>query len=93
MFLTVHIRLILFTFLFKGLKHFKGLVSGDFGEDAWAIRYFASLGLEMIICQSFAANMGIYDERVGNLVLITKDAKITSRCKSQIELLIRFLRV
>jgi len=68
---------------------YQGLVSGDFNEDAWAVRYFASLGLEMIVCQSFAANLGIYDERVGTLVLITKDAKITSRCKSQIELLIR----
>ena len=74
---------------FTSLKIIKGLVSGDFSDDAWAVRYFASLGLEMIVCQSFAANLGIYDERVGTMILITKDAKITSRCKSQIELLIR----
>jgi len=65
------------------------LASGDVEEDAWPIRYFVSLGLELIVCQSFSKNFGLYNERAGNLILVTKNAKIMSNCKSQLEELIR----
>lgn len=38
-----------------------GITSGSYAEDAFAIRYFADeLGLETIVCASFAKNMGLY---------------------------------
>ena len=40
-----------------------GITSGSYEDDASAIRYFANeLGLETIICASFAKNMGLYGE-------------------------------
>ena len=37
-----------------------GLVSGDFDQDAFAIRHFVSQGIELAVCQSFAKNFGLY---------------------------------
>jgi aspartate aminotransferase, cytoplasmic len=38
-----------------------GMNSGDYGADAYAIRYFANdMNMEGAICLSFAKNMGLY---------------------------------
>lgn len=38
-----------------------GITSGSYAEDAFAIRYFADeLGMETVVCASFAKNMGLY---------------------------------
>lgn len=38
-----------------------GITSGSYADDAFAIRYFVDeLGLETIVCASFAKNMGLY---------------------------------
>ena len=34
--------------------------SGNFDKDAFAIRHFVDLGIEVSICLSFAKNMGLY---------------------------------
>lgn len=39
---------------------YQGFASGDLEEDAWPIRYFASQGLELLVAESFAKNMGLY---------------------------------
>lgn len=40
-----------------------GITSGSYSHDAFAIRYFAGeLGLETVVCASFAKNMGLYGE-------------------------------
>lgn len=40
-----------------------GITSGSYADDAFAIRYFVDeLGLETIVCASFAKNMGLYGE-------------------------------
>ncbi|KAF5577519.1 aspartate aminotransferase cytoplasmic [Fusarium pseudocircinatum] len=57
-----------------------GFNSGNYDEDAWAIKYIIEdLGLEAAICMSFAKNMGLYGERVGLTAVVTKseDAKRT----------------
>ncbi|KAH7234721.1 pyridoxal phosphate-dependent transferase [Fusarium redolens] len=57
-----------------------GFNSGNYDEDAWAIKYIIEdLGLEAAICMSFAKNMGLYGERVGLTAIVTKseDAKRT----------------
>ena len=40
----------------------KGFASGDLDKDAAAVRLFAAAGLEMLLAQSFAKNMGLYGE-------------------------------
>lgn len=38
-----------------------GLTSGDYEQDAYAIRYFSDkIALEMAVCLSFAKSMGLY---------------------------------
>lgn len=70
---------------------YQGYATGDPDADAWAIRYFVQQGFEMIVCQSFAKNFGLYNERCGNLTLVMKDAATLSRVRSQIQLIIRYM--
>ena len=69
---------------------YQGFASGDPNKDAWSLRYFADQGFEMMVCQSFSKNFGLYNERAGNLVLVVKDAQTLKQCKSQTELIIRY---
>ena len=39
---------------------YQGFASGDLDNDAWAVRYFAEEGLNFILTQSYAKNMGLY---------------------------------
>lgn len=41
---------------------YQGFASGDLDEDAWAVRYFVSRGLEFMCAQTFSKNFGIYSE-------------------------------
>ncbi|GMR56353.1 hypothetical protein PMAYCL1PPCAC_26548, partial [Pristionchus mayeri] len=66
---------------------YQGFASGD--ADAWAIRYFVSQGVEMIIAQSFAKNFGLYNERVGNLTFVVNDKSTIAGIKSQASLCVR----
>jgi len=68
---------------------YQGFASGDLDRDAWAVRYFVERGFELICCQSFAKNFGLYNERVGNITLVTKNPGNLSKVLSQITLLIR----
>jgi aspartate aminotransferase len=49
---------------------YQGFASGDLVQDAWAIRYFHSLGMEMAVAQSFSKNLGLYGQRTGALHLV-----------------------
>ena len=53
------------------------------------MRLFADRGLEFICTQSFAKNFGLYNERVGNMVIVLKSTKEIIEVKSQITLIIR----
>jgi len=68
---------------------YQGFASGDLDRDAWAVRYFEQRGLEFICCQSFAKNFGLYNERVGNMTLVSRNPDNLSRVLSQITLIIR----
>jgi len=54
---------------------YQGYASGDAEADALAIRLFDARGAaripSMLVCQSFAKNMGLYGERCGALVITT----------------------
>ncbi|VDD92668.1 unnamed protein product [Enterobius vermicularis] len=68
---------------------YQGFASGDPDSDAWAVRYFASQGFEMVVAQSFAKNFGLYNERIGNLAIIASDPAVLANVKSQMSLVIR----
>lgn len=68
---------------------YQGFASGDLDQDAWAVRYFSENGFESVVSQSFAKNFGLYNERVGNLTVITSDKSVIPAVKSQITLIIR----
>uniref|UniRef100_A0A1I7TZ79 aspartate transaminase n=1 Tax=Caenorhabditis tropicalis TaxID=1561998 RepID=A0A1I7TZ79_9PELO len=62
---------------------YQGLASGDPDTDAWAIRYFVDQGLEMFVAQSFAFNFGLYNDRVGNLIVVMNNPKNIENFPSQ----------
>ncbi len=46
---------------------YQGFASGSLDKDAWSVRHFAANGFDIIACQSFAKNFGLYSERIGSL--------------------------
>lgn len=70
---------------------YQGFASGDPNKDAFAVRYFVERGFELFCAQSFAKNFGLYNERVGNLTIVQRDAKTTAAVASRLTLLVRFM--
>jgi aspartate aminotransferase len=68
---------------------YQGFASGDPDADAWAVRDFAARGLEMLVCQSFAKNMGLYCERVGALHVLAADARSAAAVLTHVEVIAR----
>ncbi|KAM8858492.1 aspartate aminotransferase, cytoplasmic [Spinachia spinachia] len=68
---------------------YQGFASGCLDKDAWAVRYFVSVGFEMFCAQSFSKNFGLYNERVGNLTIVAHDADNLKRVLSQMEKIVR----
>ncbi|BES96779.1 Aspartate aminotransferase [Nesidiocoris tenuis] len=69
---------------------YQGFATGDAENDAWAVRYFANeRNIELICCQSFAKNFGLYNERVGNATFVVSDPKVMVEMKSQLTLIVR----
>lgn len=84
----------------RAKKHFpffdcayQGFASGSLDRDAAAVRYFIEQGFELVVCQSFAKNFGLYGERAGCFHVVTgpsPDAKSTiGRIASQLAILQR----
>ena len=63
---------------------YQGYASGDPEADALSVRKFEQAGIDSLICQSFAKNMGLYGERVGALNIMCSDADEADRVKSQL---------
>lgn len=53
---------------------YQGYVSGDPALDGAALRLFASFGIDLVACQSFSKNLGLYSERVGAAHFLLADA-------------------
>ncbi len=68
---------------------YQGFASGDLDKDAYAIRYFLDQGFELCVAQSFAKNLGLYGERVGNFLVCTRDGSKNAEIKSQLCKIIR----
>lgn len=48
-------------------------------EDAFAIRELCRPGVDALICSSFSKNFGLYNERVGALTMVSRDADIAEK--------------
>lgn len=58
-------------------------------EDAYAVRAFASAGVDMVVSSSFSKNFGLYRERVGSLTIVTGSGKAASAVMSRVKQAIR----
>ncbi|KAI3648908.1 hypothetical protein MP228_006762 [Amoeboaphelidium protococcarum] len=65
---------------------YQGFASGDLDKDAYSVRLFTrEYGLEVMIAQSYSKNFGLYNERVGCLVVAHSGDDDTSKAiKSQL---------
>jgi len=68
---------------------YQGFASGDLDKDAWALRYFVSKGHQVILCQSFSKNLGLYGERTGALSIVCGSDDEAKRVLSQLKILAR----
>lgn len=68
---------------------YQGFASGDPVRDSQAVRMFAEEGHELLACQSFAKNFGLYGERVGNLNVICSSKEKAAAVTSQLAIIIR----
>lgn len=68
---------------------YQGLGNG-LDEDAYAIRLFARMGFEMLVCQSFSKNFALYGERCGALHAVCQDEKAAARVEDRLRCLIRW---
>ncbi|WRT70900.1 uncharacterized protein IL334_007899 [Kwoniella shivajii] len=82
--------------LIKAKKHlalfdmaYQGFASGDIIKDAFAARYFVEQGHQILLCQSFAKNLGLYAERAGTFSMITSSPEEKERVLSQVKRVIR----
>jgi len=68
---------------------YQGFASGDPVKDALPIRYFLDDGHQILVCQSFAKNFGLYGERIGALHVVSGSVEETQKILSQLLILIR----
>lgn len=80
-------HLAFFDVAYQGL----GTINPDGGmDDVWGVRHFAEQNIDMLVCQSFSKNMGLYSERVGVLHVVCHDSSIAERVKDALRALIRW---
>ena len=53
-------------------RRVQGFASGDLNRDAASLRMFADSGMELLLAQSYAKNLGLYGERVGALSVVCR---------------------
>ena len=67
---------------------YQGFASGDCVRDAYPLRTFEEAGVNSIMCQSFAKNMGLYGERVGAIHMVCSSVDeskaVLSRVKQEV---------
>jgi aspartate aminotransferase, cytoplasmic len=68
---------------------YQGLAEG-IDEDAYGTRLLVERGFEMIVCQSFSKNFGLYGERCGVLHAVAKSEDVAVKVKDQLRSLIRW---
>jgi hypothetical protein len=61
----------------------------SFPISQYPVRLFVELGFDMVVCQSFAKNFGLYAERIGATHVVVVDKAMTKPVLSQLEVIIR----
>ncbi|KAF2446561.1 aspartate aminotransferase [Karstenula rhodostoma CBS 690.94] len=59
-------------------------------DDAYGLRLFARRGFELLACQSFSKNFGLYGERVGVLHAVSGDREVAAKVYERLRCLIRW---
>jgi aspartate aminotransferase len=68
---------------------YQGFASGDAEADAVALRSFVADGHQILLCQSYAKNFGLYGERVGALSAVCASTEEKAALESQLKAIIR----
>lgn len=68
---------------------YQGFASGNFNDDAFSLRLLADEGIELVACQSFAKNMGLYGERCGAVHFVVNDKETLPKLISNVKVIIR----
>ncbi|KAH7151732.1 aspartate aminotransferase [Dactylonectria estremocensis] len=67
---------------------YQGLGNG-LEEDIYSVRHFVEQGFEMLVCQSFSKNFGLYGERVGAVHAVCPAVDTTAAVHDQLRFLVR----
>lgn len=59
-------------------------------EDSYGLRYFEQAGFDLLACQSFSKNFGLYGERCGVLHVVSGTEEVASNVYDQLRCLIRW---
>jgi len=69
---------------------YQGLASGDLDRDGQGCRLLAAIpGVEMLVCQSYAKNMGLYGERTGCFSMVCNEAEVAEKARQQLARVVR----
>jgi aspartate aminotransferase len=68
---------------------YQGFATGDLDNDAAGVRQLAADGHNLLLCQSFSKNLGLYGERVGAMTVLCSDPEEAKRVESQLKIIIR----
>lgn len=58
-------------------------------EDAFGVRHLAGEGRELLVCNSFSKNFGLYGERVGAVTIVAKNREAAEVALSNVKVAIR----
>jgi len=70
---------------------YQGFGSGDLDQDGMSVRMLADRGAEFFVTQSFSKNFGLYNERVGNLIVTINNPDKIEAVRSQLKRIVRTL--
>jgi aspartate aminotransferase len=65
-------------------------LGGSMEDDAYAIRLFAEMDFDMLVCQSFSKNLGLYGERCGALHVFCSSSAAATNVYDQLRCFIRW---
>lgn len=68
---------------------YQGFASGDLQKDAFAIRYFAEQGFQMIVTQSYSKTIGLYGERAGAFHILSSSNTVADNLITQLRIVVR----
>lgn len=66
---------------------YQGFASGSLDDDAWAPRYFASRGIELLVAQSYSKNLGA-PAILFMILLFSRDRKMRLGCRKWAQIMV-----